>query len=119
MSLLIGHEPDTSYGKPYNYHSTSDDKSDNEMSFSIPRLVIKDVNDSIVVASEDHNLFKLQQTDSVQKYNRETVDFCKYNSVQKPKTAACPYSTKRGSKHTTGVKKLMNDSQEVTVENFG
>lgn len=77
------------------------------------------MDDSVVVVPEDHNLFDLQHTDSMHKYNRETVDFCKYSSVQKPRTSACPYSAKLESKHTTGVKKLMNDSQEVTVENFG
>ena len=39
-------------------------------------------------------------------------------SSYKYQNSAYFYSGKRSSKQTTGVKKLMNDSQELTVENF-
>lgn len=90
-----------------------------EMSFSIPNKAVK--NSEMSNSYNDKNRFQINSgtKNSSMLPNRENMNF-KNRNLRNHNVSSSYYQSgvRCSSKQTTGVKKLMGDSQELTIENF-
>jgi hypothetical protein len=90
-----------------------------EMSFSIPNKAVK--NSEMSNSYNDQNRFQINSgaKNASMLPNRENMNF-KNRNLRNHNVSSSYYQSgvRCSSKQTTGVKKLMGDSQELTIENF-